>query len=40
MLLLAALFSFFTVIAQKDTCKVGIYINSLYDFKLDDKLYG
>jgi hypothetical protein len=26
-------------IAQKDTCKIGIYINSIYDFKLDDKSY-
>jgi F0F1-type ATP synthase membrane subunit c/vacuolar-type H+-ATPase subunit K len=25
--------------AQKDTCKIGIYINSIYDFKLDDKSY-
>ena len=25
--------------AQKDTCKVGIYINSIYDFKIDDKSY-
>lgn len=25
--------------AQKDTCVVGIYINSLYDFKLDDKSF-
>jgi len=25
--------------AQKDTCKVGIYINCLYDFKLDDKSF-
>jgi len=38
-LLLAAIFSFFTATAQKDTCKVGIYINSLYDFKLDDKSF-
>ena len=29
----------FTSFAQKDTCKVGIYINCLYDFKLDDKSY-
>lgn len=34
-LLLLSLISF----AQKDTCKVGIYINCLYDFKLDDKSY-
>src|SRR5438552_154570 len=25
--------------AQKDTCKIGMYINSIYDFKLDDKSY-
>lgn len=25
--------------AQKDTCKLGIYINSLYDFDLDDKSF-
>lgn len=25
--------------SQQDTCKVGIYINSLYDFKLDDKSF-
>ena len=25
--------------AQKDTCRVGIYINSLYDFDLDDKSF-
>lgn len=28
-----------TVVAQKDTCKVGIYLNSLYDLKLDDKSF-
>jgi len=33
--LLCCSFSF----GQKDTCKIGIYINSLYDFKLDDKSY-
>ncbi|MEO7582505.1 MAG: hypothetical protein ABIS74_05905 [Ferruginibacter sp.] len=26
--------------AQADTCKVGIYVNSIYDFKLDDKSYS
>jgi len=26
--------------AQKDTCKVGLYINSLYDFKLEDKSFN
>ena len=25
--------------AQKDTCRIGMYINSVYDFKLDDKSY-
>jgi hypothetical protein len=25
--------------AQKDTCKIGMYINSIYDFKLDDKSF-
>lgn len=25
--------------AQPDTCKMGVYINSIYDFKLDDKSY-
>jgi hypothetical protein len=25
--------------AQKDTCKVGLYINCIYDLKLDDKSY-
>ena len=25
--------------AQKDTCKVGIYVNSLYDLKLEDKSF-
>jgi nicotinamide mononucleotide adenylyltransferase len=25
--------------AQKDTCMLGIYINSLYDFKLEDKSF-
>jgi hypothetical protein len=25
--------------AQKDTCIVGLYINSIYDFKLDDKSF-
>lgn len=39
LLLIAALLSLFTATAQKDTCKVGVYINSLYDFKLDDKSY-
>ena len=28
-----------TCFAQKDTCKIGIYVNSIYDFKLDDKSY-
>ncbi len=25
--------------SQKDTCKVGVYINRIYDFKLDDKSF-
>jgi hypothetical protein len=28
-----------TTSAQKDTCKVGIYINSVYDFRLDEKSF-
>jgi hypothetical protein len=38
-LLFAASLLCITVAAQKDTCRVGIYINSIYDFKLDDKSY-
>jgi Neurotransmitter-gated ion-channel ligand binding domain len=34
-LLLLSLLSF----AQKDSCKVGIYINCIYDFKLDEKSF-
>jgi hypothetical protein len=34
-LLLLSLLSF----AQKDSCKIGIYVNSIYDFKIDDKSY-
>jgi hypothetical protein len=35
------LFLFFGTIvtAQKDTCHVGIYINNIYDFKVDDKSF-
>jgi hypothetical protein len=29
----------FTSSAQKDTCKVGLYINSIYDFRLDEKSF-
>ncbi|HEX2532441.1 MAG TPA: hypothetical protein VHK69_01825 [Chitinophagaceae bacterium] len=25
--------------AQKDTCKIGLYINALYDYKMDDKSF-
>jgi len=25
--------------AQKDTCRVGVYVNNIYDFKVDDKSY-
>ena len=39
LLLPVALLSFFISFAQKDTCKVGIYVNSIYDFKLDEKSY-
>jgi hypothetical protein len=28
-----------TAIAQKDTCKAGIYITNLYDFKMDEKSF-
>ena len=34
-LLMLSLVSF----AQKDTCKIGIYVNFIYDFKLDEKSY-
>ncbi len=40
--LLAAVFLLFcstTSFCQKDTCRIGVYINSIYDFKLDDKSY-
>ena len=39
--LLSVLFLFCTtlVIGQKDTCKVGLYLNSVYDFNLDDKSF-
>ena len=40
--LLVALFLMFccaSSFSQKDTCKIGIYVNSIYDFKLDDKSY-
>lgn len=33
------LFTGISARAQKDTCRVGLYINSVYDFKLDDKSY-
>ncbi len=26
-------------IGQKDSCKVGLYVNSIYDFKIDEKSY-
>lgn len=29
----------FQSFAQKDTCKIGLYINCLYDFKIDQKSY-
>lgn len=34
-LILLSLFSY----AQKDTCKVGLYVNSIYDFRLDENSY-
>lgn len=39
LIIIYCLLSTITVIAQKDTCKAGIYINSLYDFKLEDKSF-
>jgi hypothetical protein len=40
-LIVAVAFLLFSlaVKAQKDTCKVGIYINNIYDFKVDDKSF-
>jgi len=38
-LIVMALFIGNAASAQKDTCRVGVYINSVYDFKLDDKSY-
>jgi len=38
-LLIIAILSVFYCKAQKDTCKVGLYINSLYDFKIEDKSF-
>lgn len=37
--LAASLLIALSVSAQKDTCTVGLFINSIYDFKLDDKSY-
>lgn len=37
--LMILLFPCLTGLSQKDTCKLGIYINSLYDFDLDDKSF-
>ncbi|MEO5684375.1 MAG: hypothetical protein ABIQ88_17170 [Chitinophagaceae bacterium] len=40
LLVVLSLFFYCTnVFSQKDTCHIGIYINSIYDFKLDDKSY-
>jgi Neurotransmitter-gated ion-channel ligand binding domain len=33
------LFSANLTIAQKDTCKLGLYLNSVYDFNLEDKSF-
>lgn len=39
-LIICALFCFTcTANAQKDTCRVGLYINNIYDFKLDEKSF-
>jgi hypothetical protein len=37
--LVSVIFISTSLMAQKDTCRVGVYINSVYDFKLDDKSY-
>ncbi len=39
--LLFALFLFSTnsVIAQKDTCKLGLYLNAVYDFNIEEKSF-
>ena len=39
--LLFVLFLFYAnlTIAQKDTCKLGLYLNSVYDFNLEDKSF-
>ena len=39
LLALLLLLSYTASLSQKDTCKIGIYVNSIYDFKLDDKSY-
>lgn len=39
LLLTLCLFSSFAISAQKDTCKLGIYINCLYDFDMADKSF-
>lgn len=39
LLALALLCIVFTSSAQKDTCKIGLYINSIYDFRLDEKSF-
>ena len=39
LLLLFMLLAPCSIYAQKDTCRVGVYINNLYDFKVDDKSF-
>ncbi len=39
LIVIAILFSSSDLNAQKDTCRAGIYVNAIYDFKIDDKSY-
>lgn len=39
LLLIALIMLWLPAFAQKDTCTVGIYVSSIYDFKLDEKSY-
>jgi len=39
LLSLLPVFIIFSANAQKDTCRVGVYINNIYDFKVDDKSF-
>jgi hypothetical protein len=39
--LIVSIFGFdLSSFAQKDTCKLGIYINTIYDFRLDEKSFS